>query len=107
MTFNEVYLLMLFGHALADYPLQGDYIARTKGIDSDEGIFALVWHCVIHAGFVGIITGSLWLAAAEFIAHALIDTAKINGHTSFRTDQFLHIACKVVWTVIYVIAIQP
>lgn len=88
-------------HALADYPLQGDYIAKQKSRSSADSfsvwIIALSAHCVIHAGGVWLISGSIAFAVAELILHGLIDIAKGEGKFGLVTDQLLHLACKVVY----------
>jgi len=103
-TFLEMLALLVFAHALADYPLQGDFLARGKNrtapIPGVPWRHPLAAHSVIHGGFVGIVTGSLWLGFAETTAHWLIDDAKCRGRFGFHTDQGLHIACKVVWAFI-------
>lgn len=100
----EMLLLMLFWHALADYPLQGDFLAKAKNRSAPiPGVpwwQALTAHAAIHAGGVGIITGSAWLALAEFAAHFAIDDLKCRGRIGFNTDQALHVACKAAWTAI-------
>ena len=90
-------LLLLFAHALADYPLQGDFLAKAKfgTIPGIPGWYALATHSLIHAGFVLWLTDSLVLFTVEFVAHYLIDTLKIKRRISFMIDQALHIACKV------------
>lgn len=97
---------LLVGHALADYPLQGDFLARAKNrtapIPGVPFYQALGAHALIHGGFVAAITGSLWLGLAEVVAHALIDDAKCTGKIGFNTDQFLHLACKLLWVLIAV-----
>ena len=90
-------LLLLFAHALADYPLQGDFLAKAKfgTIPGIPGWYALATHSLIHAGFVLWLTDLLMLFTVEFVAHYVIDTLKIKNRISFLTDQALHIACKV------------
>jgi hypothetical protein len=56
----------LVGHAVADYPLQGDFLAWTQ---------ALAAHALIHAGAVALATGSAALGVPEFACHAAIDYA--------------------------------
>ena len=96
--------LLIAGHAVADYPLQGDFLSRAKNhkapIQGVPWYQALLAHAAIQAGMVGIITGSMWLGLAEFMAHVLIDYAKCDGRISFNQDQALHVACKVVWIAI-------
>lgn len=93
-------VLLLFAHALADYPLQGDFLARAKSrrspIESVDWWVAMAAHCAIHAGSVLLITGSLACAAFEFVAHFFIDHFKCEGVLSFRMDQMLHVGCKLV-----------
>ena len=105
----DLFLIMVFAHALADYPLQGDFLSKAKnhtnpiaGVPWYQALFA---HSAIHAGFVGVITGSMWLALAEFAVHTATDYAKCNGRISYNTDQAIHIACKLVWAVIAAVAI--
>ena len=124
----ELLALMIFGHALADYPLQGDFLARAKnhtapipGVPWGHGLF---WHAVIHGGTVGLVTGSLLLGALETTVHMLIDHAKCAGwfnryygavlwgeriHAptpqdlarAFHVDQGLHVLCKLAWVALY------
>lgn len=100
-----IFALLLFAHALADYPLQGDYLAQAKNRHTPAGakgvwVHALASHAAIHGGFVGVITGSLSLGLAEAVAHALIDYAKCEGLINYHVDQALHVACKVAWVVV-------
>lgn len=96
-------LWMLIGHALADYPLQGDWLSKAKNhtlsLIPDEAIWpgALACHAAIHAGAVKLATGSWALAGCEFVAHALIDRAKCAGRLSYNVDQGLHVVCKLAW----------
>jgi hypothetical protein len=93
--------LLLVGHALADYPLQGDFLARAKNerapIPGVPWWQAMTAHCVIHAGMVLMITAIWWLAALEFVIHFVTDRLKCRGQISFNTDQAIHVACKVMW----------
>ena len=90
-------ILLLVAHALADYPLQGDFLAKAKfgTIPGIPGWYALAIHSLIHAGFVLWLTGYEELALVEFVAHFIIDKLKIKNRISFMVDQALHIACKL------------
>lgn len=98
--------LMLIGHALADYPLQGDWLSKAKNhrleIVPGQSIWlgALTSHALIHAGAVYVVTQSIMLAVFEQIAHTVIDHAKCSGRLSYNQDQMLHVACKVVWAIL-------
>lgn len=101
MSALDIFALMVAGHAIADYPLQGDFLAKAKNrfapIPGVPWYQALGAHAVIHGGFVLAITGSLTLGIAETVIHFLIDDAKCRGRVSYNTDQFLHVACKAAW----------
>lgn len=100
----EMFGALLLAHALADYPLQGDFLSKAKnrtapipGVPWQQALGA---HAVIHGGFVGAITGLWWLGVAEAVAHWLTDDAKCRGRISFNQDQAIHVACKVLWVAI-------
>jgi hypothetical protein len=99
-----VLLLLFAGHALCDYPLQGDFLARGKNhtapLPGVPWYQCLAAHSLIHAGAVVLITHSPWLALAELVIHAATDHAKCAGHISFNVDQAIHYGCKVLWWLI-------
>lgn len=117
---------LLVGHALADYPLQGDFAAKAKnhrdGVPGVPWTQALAAHSLIQGGFVAALTGSVTLGLAETVAHAAIDYAKSAGwfgspgltmnfydanfvsRRAFHIDQALHVLCKVAWAAIVVLA---
>lgn len=100
----DAYLMLLFlmlaGHALADYPLQGDFLAVGKGSRAAPHFGIPWWHCLtahalIHGLFVAIITGSAAVGLIETGLHWVIDDLKCRNITGINTDQILHVACKV------------
>ena len=99
----EAFVFLLIGHALADYPLQGDWLAKAKNhtlsLVPGENIWlgCLLCHASIHAGAVHFVTGSWLLGGLEFVAHTAIDYAKSDGRISYNQDQMLHVLCKAVW----------
>jgi hypothetical protein len=104
LSLEMMLFLLVVGHALADYPLQGDFLANGKNRNTAIGaIFwphALFAHSVIHGGFVAIITGSVFLGILETAIHAVTDWLKCENKISLRTDQAIHFACKVAWAVL-------
>ncbi|WP_245958447.1 DUF3307 domain-containing protein [Pelagibacterium sediminicola] len=92
-------LMLLAVHWVADYPLQGDFLAQAKQ-KGPLRVYHLVAHAGIHGGGVALVTGSVWLGLAEWVAHTIIDELKVRGWTSFALDQVLHIICKAVWLAI-------
>lgn len=99
-----LFAAFVLGHVLADFPLQSEYLATQKvrsTADSFQSwIVGLSAHCIIHAGAVWIITGSLVFAAAELVLHGLIDFGKGKGKFGLLVDQGLHLACKLAYVII-------
>lgn len=94
-------LMLLVGHALADYPLQGDFIGRFKSWKVKSPLPETIWpylltaHSLIHAGFVLAITGSIEFAIFELVIHWAIDFSKCSNWINFHQDQALHVLCKI------------
>lgn len=90
---------LLVAHALCDFPLQNDYLARAKSAwgGHAEWPFALAAHGLIQGGGVALVTGSIVLGLLELAAHVVIDHVKCAKRISYATDQALHVACKLVW----------
>lgn len=91
-------------HALADFPLQGAYLAQQKArrtaTSQGEWIVALTTHGVIQAGGVWLVSGSLGFGITELILHTLIDLCKGEGRVGFVTDQLIHLGCKLIYVVL-------
>ncbi len=109
---------LLCGHALADFALQSGDMAKGKNRNRPIDLAKIppgqkpmtIWpywltsHALIHAGTVGLITGRWDIALAEFVLHWMIDFAKCENWTGIHSDQALHAACKVLWTVLVMAA---
>ena len=104
MTIPMMAVSLIAAHALADYPLQGDFLAKAKNrttpIPGVPWWQALGAHSAIHGGFVAIITGVWWLFFAEAVIHWFTDDAKCRGKISFNQDQSIHLASKALWLLI-------
>lgn len=110
---------LLLGHALADFPLQGQFLAVGKdrhadlssvtgGLTWPKGmwLYCLTIHSLVQAAFVWMITGSLVLSVVEFVLHWLIDLVKNEGWTSFYADQALHAVCKAGYVGLFLAGIH-
>jgi hypothetical protein len=103
----ELFFKLLVAHALADFSLQGDAMAKGKNRnrkpdyipDGQKLIpcwpYWLSAHAFIHGGAVYIVTGSLLLGSIETVAHWAIDFAKCENWTNPHQDQILHIVCRI------------
>jgi hypothetical protein len=99
LRFISAFILLLFVHALADYPLQGDFLATAKRRGGIPGIpwqWALFFHAYIHAVGVMLVTQNIYAGLVELVVHATIDYNKCEGRFGFSMDQTLHVATKVV-----------
>ena len=60
MDYAKMLALLLAAHALCDYPLQGDFLAKAKNpaqpIPGVPWWCAMAAHCAIHAGAVLLVT---------------------------------------------------
>jgi len=95
----ELLIKYLLGHFLADFPLQGQYLAETKGKDN----ISMFAHCMIYAGVISLLVGfQFWVFCVLFISHWLIDRYKCNGWISLLLDQCFHI---IIILIIFLISL--
>lgn len=104
---TETLFMLLAGHFLCDYPLQGDFIGKLKNRHVNDNKIVPWWHLMtahsfIHAGAVLLITGVIWLAVFELVVHFIIDVLKCEGYTNIHVDQALHVVCKIGYVLILI-----
>lgn len=102
-----LFFKLLIGHAVADFVLQSDTMARAKSRHSDFGksqgssfpqwYYWLTAHALVHGGAVYLLTGSAVLGLIETLLHWAIDFAKQERWINFHQDQALHLLCKVLY----------
>lgn len=111
MTPVAMFCGLIAAHALCDYPLQGDFLAKAKNrlapIPGVPWWQALGAHAAIHGGAVALVTGVWWLGLLEVVAHFVIDDLKCSGRLgtgakAFNLDQIGHVICKAAWVAIAV-----
>ena len=98
MPLLVLFILLLSAHAICDYPLQGDFLARAK-YGTVEGFpkwLGLLVHAWIHATGVMLVTGNLLAGGIELVAHYVIDLLKTQRRFGIVIDQGLHVATKLV-----------
>jgi Protein of unknown function (DUF3307) len=109
-----VFFALAIGHAIADFPLQTEFLAINKNRhlvpkDTDDGKPSSMWihcltaHALTHAGMVFIILAPFGKAAAalafiELVLHWILDFVKCEGWTGFNVDQAAHYVCKAAYT---------
>lgn len=110
MTPELMAIALIGGHALCDYPLQGDFLSRAKNRTASIPGFpfwqALSAHAVIHGAMVALLTGIWPLFLAEGVVHWITDDAKCRGKLTLNQDQAIHLACKALWLAMWV-ALRP
>jgi hypothetical protein len=100
-----LFCFLLLGHYLMDYPLQGPFIAQGK--NPFDPIPHIPWyqimfaHTFMHAMAVYVILGVWWIAALELVIHFATDYFKCKGELTFNQDQSIHMACKIVWVLLF------
>lgn len=108
-----LFFAFCIGHALADFPLQGPFLAQGKNrhlpppVLADGAtppkrmwLYCLTAHALIQAGMVWIITGSVLVGFIELVVHWITDLLRTENKFSFECDQFIHILTKVVFVVL-------
>ncbi|BDD79767.1 hypothetical protein [Burkholderia phage FLC9] len=114
-VFTEHWYVLLFllvwGHFLADFPLQGPYLSEAKNPNSEAGkdgwwVYCMFAHVTIHAGFVYLFTGSFRCAFVELIGHSLVDHAKCEGWLTHKQDQRIHLCMKVFYVLMVFIQVS-
>lgn len=108
----ETFFLLMVVHALADFSLQSDSMAKGKNRNNKPDFiptgqkFVPCWpywltaHALIHGGAVYVVTGSVLLGAAETALHWGIDFMKCENITNPNEDQALHFLCKISYILI-------
>ena len=100
---------LLFAHALADFSLQTEIMAKLKNRKNKQDFipdgqkYVTCWHywmgshALIHGGMVWLITGKVYLGIIETIAHFIIDFLKCENITNPNQDQLMHFICKIIY----------
>ncbi len=103
----ENILWVLLGHYICDYPLQGDFLAQTKG----KYWYSLLAHSIIYGLGMALVLKllgvfAIWKAIVLVISHIFIDHKKAtvkNKDKALTTylyiDQMLHI-CMAIFLLI-------
>lgn len=104
------WFLLLVGHAVCDFPLQGEAIAVNKNrnmkTDLQKSVPWYYWmgaHALTHGGAVALITGMPVLGLLETVCHFGIDFLKCEKIFNIHVDQFLHFVCKTIWIVVWLL----
>jgi hypothetical protein len=100
----ENILWLLLGHYILDYPLQGEFLAQTKG----KYWYSLLAHSIIYGlgialvlKFLGVI--AVWKVIILVVSHIVIDYKKATAKnkdkaltTYLYIDQGLHIGINLI-----------
>jgi len=94
-----LFFKLLVGHALADFALQPEAMAKGKNRQSIGWPYWLLSHSLIAGGIVYYITQNIWLGIAETILHCVIDFMKCENVTNPHIDQLLHLVCRLCYLI--------
>lgn len=106
--FEKIFELLV-GHALADFALQSDWMAKNKNRNNKssyipEGqkytptwFYVLSAHALIHGGVVYLITGNIVFGVFETILHWMVDFIKCENKLNPHEDQLIHIGWKIIY----------
>jgi len=112
-TIFETILLLLFAHAVGDFALQSDSMARGKNRHAFDPSKAppgqkpcncwfwwMTAHALVNGAMYFIFTQNIIIGIIETVAHLVIDIVKTENKTSPHQDQLLHLACAVIYSII-------
>jgi hypothetical protein len=102
-------LKLIFAHAVTDFALQNDSMARYKSKHNLPSVdvipktdkptsfwpYFLINHGLINGAGVWLVTGSCFFACIEVVAHVIIDKWKCDSRINIHEDQFFHLVTKV------------
>ena len=104
-----LFFQLLIGHAVGDFVLQSDTMARAKDRHNEMAknrsanfpawYYWLTAHALVHGGAVYLLTGSATFGLIETLLHWTIDCAKCERKIDFHQDQALHTICKIGYCV--------
>jgi hypothetical protein len=113
MIVLKILFLLVACHALLDFAIQGDAVAREKSRHSTSELqkhvpwyYWLSAHAFIHGAAVMLVTGSFVLGVLETASHWVIDFCKCEKWYSIHVDQALHLVCKVAWIALMILGLS-
>ena len=102
-----LFFKLLIGHAVCDFVLQSDTMARAKDRHSEMArtrssnfpawYYWLTAHALVHGGAVYLLTGNVVFGLLETVLHWTIDFSKCEKRINFHQDQALHVLCKIAY----------
>ena len=107
MEIIETFIVLLWGHAVADFGLQSHQMATYKNRNNKPDLppgqkrvavwpYYLTAHAMIHGAMVYLITGSVIWGIYETMVHWGLDYIKTTNHTNPHQDQLGHIFFKLM-----------
>ena len=99
----ETFFYLLAAHALTDYALQPEWMAKHKSPRHPppkpvgQWWWIMTAHSLINGVGVALILDVWWLGVAETVVHFVIDHAKCLKRLTANGDQVLHLLSKVTW----------
>lgn len=93
----EVILVLILCHAVGDYVLQSDYIAKNKS----SSTYILLIHCALYIIPFAIVFNLDYRLLILFVLHTVVDYLKIYKIINLLEDQCTHyIVAIILYTVL-------
>jgi len=114
MNWYEIIFVLLFLHALGDFALQTDVMAKGKNRHikpeylSQGQSYKVCWvywmlaHSLIQGGLIWFVFGNLWIGLIEVGSHFVIDVIKCENITNPHHDQLIHFVLRITYSFILV-----
>lgn len=108
MNLELLFYLIAF-HFIGDFVLQSPLMARMKNrhinrsnespMHMPNWYYWLFAHSITHGVIVALVTGNIIFGLTETVLHGIIDFGKCEKKYNLHIDQFMHIVCKIVWSI--------
>ena len=115
MNWAEILFVLLFLHALGDFALQSEAMAKGKNRHiknptyippgqkfKETWFYWLIAHALIQGGLIYLFFPVLLIALIEVISHFIVDYLKCENITNLHHDQLIHFILRIIYSIFLV-----